>query len=437
MRQRRLIALMIVCAAVAAGLLLSTRPISAKNHKHENNNNDNRDQGQETVDGRDPPSPFNNRPAVGIPPADLDSEIARVLREIDVIEGRAIERWHSLPLPTRLPQRPGPNPPVLQGTGTESIETLGELMLFDKNISPGRNQACTSCHMPYAAWSGPIPSVNLTIIAYPGTVHFRAGKRTAQRHTYAPFFPVLQYNQEQGLFFGGNFWDSRATGYRLRNPDAEQAQGPPVDTQEMGFPDTACVAFRLSQAVYKPLFEVLWGKDSLNIKLPQNTEEICETPGGAAVFGGDPEPIKLRPEERTEAETVYDHSRASIEAYEQSMQVSTFTSKFDAMLKGNYTFTPDEQAGFQLFNGKGNCNSCHVDGRGTTLNPGQVDTSTTATANPPVFTCFGSANEGLPLNPRDAFYYQTTPCSFGLIGIPFGFSSFDLGMGTSRRNGFA
>ena len=141
----------------------------------------------------------------GILPPGLNAEIARVLREIDVIEDRAIARWHSLPPPTRLPVRPGPNPPVLKGTGTESIETLGELMLFDKNMSPGRNQACTSCHMPYAGWSGPIPSVNLTIIAYPGTVHFRAGKRTAQRHTYAPFFPVLQYNQEQGLFFGGNF----------------------------------------------------------------------------------------------------------------------------------------------------------------------------------------------------------------------------------------
>jgi cytochrome c peroxidase len=204
----------------------------------------------------------------GILPPDLNTEIARVLREIDVIEARAIERWHSLPPPTRLETRPGPNPPVLKDTGTESIETLGELMLFDKNMSPGRNQACASCHMPYAGWSGPIPSVNLTIIAYPGTVHFRAGKRTAQRHTYAPFFPVLQYNQEQGLFFGGNFWDSRATGYRLRNPDAEQAQGPPVDTQEMGFPDTACVAFRLKQSVYRPLFELLWGKDSLDIKFP-------------------------------------------------------------------------------------------------------------------------------------------------------------------------
>jgi cytochrome c peroxidase len=393
-------------------------------------------------EGKVPPAPIYNPYPPGILPANLGSEIARVLREIDVIEGRAIQRWHSLPPPTRLPQRPGPNPPVLEGTGTESIETLGELMLFDKDMSPGKNEACTSCHMPYAGWSGPIPSVNLTIIAYPGTVHFRAGKRTAQRHTYAPFFPVLQYNQEQQLFFGGNFWDSRATGYRLRNPDAEQAQGPPVDTQEMGFPDTACVAFRLSQAVYKPLFEVLWGEDSLDINFPHNTEDICATPGGAAVFGGNPEPIKLSPKERTKAETVYDHWGASIDAYEQSTQVSNFTSKFDAFLKGNYTMTPDEMAGYQLFHGKANCNSCHVDGRSTAPTPATgtapngIDTGASATANPPVFTCFGSANEGLPLNPRDAFYYQTTPDSFGFIANPYGFGYRDLGMGTFLRSGF-
>jgi cytochrome c peroxidase len=381
------------------------------------------------------PPVYNPYPS-GILPGDLNSETARVLREIDVVEGRAIQRWQSLPTPTRLPMRPGPNPPTLQGSGTESIETLGELMLFDKNMSPGQNEACTSCHMPYAGWSGPIPSVNQTIIAYPGTVHYRIGKRTPQRHTYSPFFPVLQYNQEQMLFFGGNFWDSRATGYRLRNPDAEQAQGPPVDTQEMGFPDTACVAFRLTRAVYRPLFELMWGKDSLDINFPGETERICSTPGGAAVFEGNPEPIRLTTEERTKANTVFDQWGLSIDAYEQSVQVSNFTSKFDASLKGNYTMTPDEMAGFNLFNGKGNCNSCHVDGRGTTLKSGQVDTSTTATANPPVFSCFGSANEGLPLNPRDAFYYQTTPDSFGFIGNPYGFGYRDLGMGTFLRSGF-
>ena len=228
MRQKHLwIAVLILSAEAIAVLMAGTRTILAQGRVQHGDQNH-------------PASAYNPYPP-GILPSDLSSEIARVLREVDVIEGRALARWHTLKPPILTGQ-----PPVLQNTGTEAIETLGELMLYDKNISPNKNQACASCHMPYAGFSGPIPSVNLTMIAFPGTVHFRAGKRTPQRHPYAPFFPVLQYNQVQGLFFGGNFWDSRATGYKLRIPDAEQAQGPPVDTQEMGFPDTACVAFRLS-----------------------------------------------------------------------------------------------------------------------------------------------------------------------------------------------
>jgi cytochrome c peroxidase len=366
----------------------------------------------------------------GILPPDLISEILRVLREVDFIESRAITRWHNLKPPVVTGQ-----PPVLQNTGTEAIEILGELMNYDKRISPFKNIACASCHMPYAAFSGPIPTVNLTMIAYPGTAHFRAGKRTAQRYTYAPYFPVLTYNETQGLFYGGNFWDSRATGYLLRSPDAAQAQGPPVDTQEMGFPDTACVAFRLSQAVYKPLFEEVWGMGSFDLDFPSNTAEICATPGGAAVFGTSTTPIQLSPADRTRANTIYEHWAQSLDAYENSQQVSPFTSKFDAFLKGNATLTAEETAGFKLFNGKGNCNSCHVDGRGTTLTPGTVDTSDEASVAPR-FTCFGSANEGLPLNPRDAFYYQTTPDPFGFTPNPLGFGYRDLGLGTFLRSGF-
>ena len=366
----------------------------------------------------------------GILPSDLDSEIARVLREVDVIEDRALARWHTLQPPILAGQ-----PPVLTNIGTEATETLGELMLFDKSMSPKRNQACASCHMPYAGFGGPIPSVNLTIIAYPGTAHFRVGKRIPQRHPYSPFFPVLQYNQVQGLFFGGNFFDSRATGYLLRVPDAEQAQGPPVDTQEMGFPDTACVAFRLAQAVYRPLFEEVWGKGSLDINFPHETEQICATPGGAAVFGGSTTPIPLSAADRTRANTVYDRWAQSIDSFEQSVQVSAFSSKFDAFLAGKYKLTPAEMAGFRLFDGKGNCNSCHLDGRGTTLKSNQADTSSAAMVNP-LFTCFGSANEGLPLNPRDAFYYQTKPDAFGFTANPYGFGYRDLGLGTFLRSGF-
>jgi cytochrome c peroxidase len=349
---------------------------------------------------------------------------------VDLIEDRAFARWKGLSHPILTGQ-----PPVLQNTGTEVIETLGELMLYDRRISPGKNQACASCHMPYAGFSGPIPSVNLTMIAFPGTVHFRAGKRTPQRHPYSPFFPVLQYNQVQGLFFGGNFWDSRATGYKLRVPDAEQAQGPPVDTQEMGFPDSACVAFRLSQAAYRPLFEEVWGEGSLDIKFPRETERICATPGGAAVFGGSTTPVPLSAADRTRANTVYDRWAQSIDSFEQSVQVSAFSSKFDAFLAGKYKFTADEMEGFRLFNGKGNCNSCHLNGRGTTLKSGQTDTSSAVMVNP-LLTCFGSANEGVPLNPRDAFYYQTKPDSYGFVANAYGFGYRDLGLGAFLRSGF-
>src|SRR5271156_878806 len=197
----------------------------------------------------------------GILPYNIASEELRLQREITGIENEAIGEWHALPPPVVTGQ-----PPTIQGSGYQEVEVLGKLLNFDLNMSPFKDTACASCHMPYAGFSGPIPSVNLTMIAFPGTVHFRAGKRAPQRHPYAPFFPVLQYNQIQGLFFGGNFWDSRASGYKLRIPDAEQAQGPPVDTQEMGFPDTACIAFQLSQAVYRPLFEEVWGEGSFDIK---------------------------------------------------------------------------------------------------------------------------------------------------------------------------
>jgi len=417
MRERRLIALLIVCAAVAAALLFSTRPISAQNHQHGNG------------DHEEPPPPFYNPYPHGILPADLNSEIARVLREVDFIESEALAQSRALAPPTLTGQ-----PPTLANTGQRANVLLGKLLNFDKNMSPFHNMACGFCHMPYAGFSGPIPSVNLTMIAYPGSFQFRAGKRTPQRYTYAPNFPVLKFNETQQLFYGGNFWDSRATGYLLGSPDAEQAQHPPVDTQEHMLPDTACIAFRLESAAYKSFFEKIWG-DELDIKFPANTEDICETPGGAKVFGTDTMPIKLSPEDRARANDVYDHWGESLDQYEASPDVSAFSSKFDSFLHGDTTLTADEMAGFKLFNGKGNCNSCHIDGRGTNLTPTQTDTGNTGSARP-IFTCFGSANEGLPLNPRDAFYYQTTADFFGFTGNPFGFGYRDLGMGTFLRSGF-
>ena len=415
MRHTTLIVLSVVCLAVL-GTVVTTK-------------------GEEP----DPALTVYNPYPPGILPPDLNSELARVLREVNFIEAEAIGQWHKLPPPTLTG-----NPPILQNTGVASVELLGKLMNFDKNISPNENVACASCHMPYAGFSGPIPSVNLTMIAYPGSYHLRAGKRTAQRYTYSSYFPPLQYNATQGAFFGGNFWDSRATGYLLGNSAAEQSQFPPVDPLEMGNPDTACITYKLSLAAYRPLFEEVWGAGSFAISFPANVEEVCETPGGAAQFGGSATPVILSASDRTKSNNVYDHWAQSLSAFEHSLSVSPFTSKFDAFLAGKYTMTSDEMAGYKLFRGKGNCNSCHLDGRSTAptppppdgTDPTAEDTGVAADTTP-VFTCFGSANLGLPKNPRDSIYYESTPDSLGFTPNPAGFAYTDFGLGEFLRSGYA
>jgi cytochrome c peroxidase len=423
MRHAKLIGISAVSASIAATLSISSRLLRAQNQEA---------LPQQAVT----PTTYNPYPP-GILPSNLDSEITRVQQEIRGIFNQYVTAWHALPPLTAVGQ-----PPTFQGTGYEAVRILGGLLNYDLNMSPFKNVACASCHMPYAGFSGPIPSVNLTMVAYPGTVHFRAGKRTAQRYTYSPSFPVLHYNTTQAAFFGGNFWDARATGYKLQSADAEQSQHPPVDTQEMGMPDTACIAYRISQSTYVSLFEAVWG-DSFDFTWPSDTASICATPGGAAVFGTNVTPIPLSPKDRTQANNVYDHWGQSISFLERSDDISPFTSKFDAFLAGNYTLTSKEMAGYNLFRGKANCNSCHLDGRSTAPTPpppegtapDSMDTGAAA-STAPLFTCWGYANIGLPKNPRDAFYYQTTPDSFGFTGNPAGFTYTDFGLGTFLRSGF-
>jgi cytochrome c peroxidase len=372
-----------------------------------------------------PPLPGYTPPSI-LPP-NLQPEIYRVRSEVQTIFGRYFAEWQAL---TPTPTYTG-NPPTLVPNGYDAQRILGGLLNFDETISPFNNEACAFCHMPYAAFSGPIPSVNLTMIAYPGSYRYRAAKRTAQRYTYSFTFGDLTYNSTQGLFFGGNFWDGRATGYKLQSPDSEQAQHPPVCPLEMGNPDTACIAFKISQAPYRPLFELVWGAD-FDIRWPGNTAQICATPLGA--FGSNAEPVALSPTDRTKANNIYDHWGQSISFLEHTADISPLNSKFDWYLAGMYTLTADEMAGFKLFNGKGNCNSCHVDGRSTTLSPGQTDTGNTASVQP-LFTCHGFANEGLPLNPRISLFYESKPDRYGFTPNPDGFQYRDLGLGNFLRSG--
>src|SRR6201987_5217671 len=70
-------------------------------------------------------------------------EIAQVEAEIDRIEAQTIERLAAPP-----------------GNQVQQIELLGKLMLYDKQLSVNRNEACAFCHMPEAGLTGPVAESN-------------------------------------------------------------------------------------------------------------------------------------------------------------------------------------------------------------------------------------------------------------------------------------
>lgn len=236
-------------------------------------------------------------------PSDFQIEVERVESQLDQIESDTLRQMDKAKL-----DRQG------------QIRTLGKLLLFDKHLSVNQNEACSFCHTPDTGFTGPIQSLNLTTVSYPGSVRTRFSNRKPQSYMYAPFAPVLHYNALQGDFVGGNFWDMRATGYRLQDPSAEQAQGPPTNPVEMGLPDSACLAYRLSKAPYRKLFETVWGADSFAIQWPSDVERVCSTPGPPPA--NDEYPVHLSIQDRARADHVYDGFGLAVSAYELSPEVS-------------------------------------------------------------------------------------------------------------------
>jgi len=317
------------------------------------------------------------------------------------------------------------------------VETLGKLEIFDPNLSVNRNIACSYCHDPAAGYGNGISilsvftggsnpgSVPITVHgAYPNN---RIAKRNPQSYVYASYFPPLHYNQSQADFYGGNFWDGRATGYKLQNSAAEQAQDPPSDPEEMANPDPACVVWKISTSKYRFFFEVVFGAGSFQITWPSNVETVCSTPKGAAVLGGNATPLQLSTSDRTLANKDFDEFGQSIAAYESSDSVSPFTSKFDYFLAGKATLTAQEQNGYDLFRGKGSCNTCHLDGRSSTQLGGS-DTGQAASLQP-LFTDTTYNNLGLPKNVELPWYSENTPDQWGFTGNPLGSGFVDFGMG--------
>ena len=99
------------------------------------------------------------QPSITLSPAALQ-EIADVEAEIDRIEAQTLARLTELP-----------------NNQVQRIELLGKLMLYDKELSVNRNEACAFCHMPETGFTGPVSELNRTTGSYPGSVLTRFSNR--------------------------------------------------------------------------------------------------------------------------------------------------------------------------------------------------------------------------------------------------------------------
>lgn len=258
-------------------------------------------------------------------------------------------------------------------------EQLGKSIFFDANLSINRNQSCAACHAPEWGWTGPEAAVNSAGGVYPGSITGRFGNRKPPSAAYATQSPIFHLSRS-GLFIGGNFWDGRATGEKLGNPAADQAQGPFLNPAEQALPDSACVVYRVCTATapsYPIAFEGVWGAEACDIEWPGDIEVVCEQ--GT--------PVTLSDSDRTKSNEAYDNIALSIAAYEASFQVNAFNSKYDLTFSGKQKLTKQEQKGYALFRGKGKCNLCH-----------------TGEGQHALFTDYSFDNLGLPTNPQNPAY---------------------------------
>jgi cytochrome c peroxidase len=297
------------------------------------------------------------------------------------------------------------SPAQAQGPATDPKVALGEALFFDTNLSANGRQSCATCHAPAAGFVGPDSAVNAGGAIYEGAIPGHFGNRKPPSSAYAGESPNLYFNEEEQGWFGGMFWDGRATGAVLDDPLAEQAQGPFLNPLEQAIPNARVLCVKVKKAVYADLFVEVWGPGSLDCAKDVNG--------------------------------VYEKIARSIAAYEESPQVNPFTSKFDqfwdnAVNQGkdvtlikcgtggmggggmgggmggamgcpgsgtngwwsyqNLGLTNAELQGLAVFNdpNKADCASCH--------------TLDAEAGEYPLFTDYGYDNIGVPKNPENPFY---------------------------------
>jgi cytochrome c peroxidase len=131
---------------------------------------------------------------------------------------------------------------------------------------------------------------------------------------------------------------------------------------------------------YPISFEEVWGDGACDISWPNSIEvnTVCATEEGS---------VDLSDEDRTKVDTAYDNIALSIAAYEDSPEVNAFSSKYDQTFGGGAKLSKQEQRGFALFRGKGQCHRCHI-----------------SNGQQALFTDYTFDNLGVPQNPENPVY---------------------------------
>lgn len=288
-------------------------------------------------------------------------------------------------------------------------ERIGKSLFEDTELSSKRNQACVLCHAPEAGFSSPRSDVNAAGAVIEGSIAGRFGNSKPPSAAYAAQSPVLYHTHEEDggvLFTGGAFWNGRASGNKLGRPVADQARSPFLDPNEMALPDGVCVVQRVckpaSPGHYPVKLTDVWGEDICKIDLPPDLDRRCADPAAK---------IALEKEIREKVELAFDKIALAIAAYEASEEVNPFSSKFDLVLAGKAEFNPQEAKGLELFMDKALCANCHL------LDAGPA-------GGPPLLTDFTYDNLGVPANPENPFYANSTSNPQGRAWVEQGLKAY-------------
>lgn len=268
--------------------------------------------------------------------------------------------------------------PPKQNPALTTEESLGAALYSDRNLSLNRNQACATCHslspakdaatgqpLPVAGFVDPDNVQNLTAVSK-GSVPGKAGTLNTPSAGYAAFSPVFHWDDLQGLYVGGQFWNGRAATLQA------QAKQPFFNPVEMAMPSVWAFVTRLKEnAGYRRAFNKIFDLDLDRIPPYPLAPSTAKAPPGVTA--------------------ALDAATHAIAAFEKSRAFNRFSSKFDFYLASVIELSPEEKAGLDLFVGKANCAACHVSD--PTIAPD-------GSPLPPLFTDFTYDNIGVPRNTR-------------------------------------